>query len=63
MEKVTLKIDNMHFFSQLQAWDCRNIKKEQKRSKQNNGKLSKRTHINWQSEEKKNYGLTSNIFV
>ena len=25
MKKVTLKIDNMHFFVQLRAWDYRNI--------------------------------------
>ena len=48
MKKVTLKIGNMHFFGQLQAWDCRNIKKDEKHAKQKNGKSSKRMHINWQ---------------
>ena len=28
MKKVTLKIDNMHFFGELQARDYRNIKKK-----------------------------------
>ena len=30
MKKVAFQIDIMHFFGQLQAWDYRNIKKEEK---------------------------------
>ena len=40
MKKVTLKIDNMHFFSKFQTW-VTEIKKEQQQAKENNGKLSK----------------------
>ena len=63
MKRVTLKTDDMHFFGQLQTWDYRNIKKKkEKHTKQKSGKLSKRTHVKWQSKNKHNQWINQQYF-